>query len=75
MNKSLLTADNIENCFIRVVLIKAAKQIQCIILDNDCSIRVYQSFIANISYYAGIMLNAFSNQLCWHNWLVPISYT
>ena len=28
----------------------------------------------NVSYYAGIMLNAFSyllcSKLCWHNWLV-----
>ena len=32
-------------------------------------------FLKNISYYAGIMLNAFSDlfcsKLCWHNWLVP----
>ena len=28
-------------------------------------------FFKNISYYAGIMLNAFSNLLCWHNRLVP----
>ena len=41
---------------------------------NDYLIRVYQ-FVENISYYAGIMLNAFSDrlcsELCWHNWLVP----
>ena len=39
--------------------------------DNDCSIRVYQSFVKNL-----IMLNAFSDpscsKLCWHNRLVPI---
>ena len=29
-------------------------------------------FFKNISYYAGIMHNAFSDLLCWHNWLVPI---
>ena len=47
-------------------------------LNNECSIRVYQSFVAifkSIFYYAGIMLNAFSNllcsKLCWHNRLVP----
>ena len=32
-------------------------------------------FFENISYYAGIMLNAFSDllcsKLCWHNQLVP----
>ena len=32
-------------------------------------------FFKNISYYAGIMLNAFSDllcsKLCWHNRLVP----
>ena len=46
-------------------------------LDNDCSIRVYQLFVQNISYYAGIMLNAFNHllcsKLCWHNRLVPTS--
>ena len=49
-----------------------------VLLDNDRSITVYQSFAAifqNYSYYAGIMLNAFSDllcsKLCWHNWLVP----
>ena len=51
-------------------------------LHNDCLIRVYQSSVEkfsimrNISYYAGIMLNAFSvilcSNLCWHNRLVPI---
>ena len=50
-----------------------------VLLDNDCSIRVCQSLILIckiISYYVGIMLNAFSDllcsKLCWHNWLVPI---
>ena len=32
-------------------------------------------FFKSISYYAGIMPNAFSDllcsKLCWHNWLVP----
>ena len=32
-------------------------------------------FFTNLSYYAGIILNAFSDllclKLCWHNWLVP----
>ena len=32
-------------------------------------------FFTNLSYYAGIMLNAFSDllclKLCWHNRLVP----
>ena len=32
-------------------------------------------FFKLFSYYAGIMLNAFSDllcsKLCWHNWLVP----
>ena len=53
-----------------------------ICLDNDCSIRVYQWFAAifkKVSYYSGIMLNAFSDPLCsqftgiswsiiFHNW-------
>ena len=50
----------------------------CVSLANDCSIRVYQSFAAilkHFSYYADIMLNAFSDllcsKLCWHNRLVP----
>ena len=49
-----------------------------VLLDNDYLIRVYQSFVAifkNISYHAGIMLNAFSHLLCsklyWYNRLVP----
>ena len=37
-----------------------------------------QQFFKNISYYAGIMLNAFSDllcsKLCWHNRLVPSIY-
>ena len=48
-----------------------------VLLDNDYSIRVCQSFVAifkNIPYYAGIMLNAFidllCSKLCWHNRLV-----
>ena len=75
MNKSLLTADNIGRLFYYRVqdLIMAAKY--TVLLDNGCSIRVYQSFIANITYYASIMLNAFSDllclKLCWHNRLVP----
>ena len=36
-------------------------------------------FFKNISYYAGIMLNAFSDllcsKLCWHNRLIPNCYT
>ena len=51
-----------------------------ILLGNDCSIRVYQSLVTifkSISYYAGIMLNAFSDLLCsklrWHNGLVANS--
>ena len=38
-----------------------------VLLDNDWSIRAYQSLVVifkNISYYAGIMLNAFSDLLC-----------
>ena len=35
------------------------------------------NILLNISYYAGIMLNAFSDllcsKLCWHNRLVPSS--
>ena len=50
-------------------------------LDNDCSITVCQLLVEifkNISYYAGIMLNAFTDllcsKLCWHNWMVPNPY-
>ena len=50
-----------------------------VLLDNDYSIRVYQLLAAifqNISYYAGILLNAFVDLLCskscWHNRLVPM---
>ena len=49
MNKSPLIADNLER---QGVFIKHSK-IHYALLGNDCSIRVYQSFVA--SYYAGIM--------------------
>ena len=53
---------------------------QCF-LDNDCSIEYINHLLQhfkNISYYAGIMLNALvtyyaQNTQCWHNWLVPTS--
>ena len=52
-------------------------KMHCVFSDNDCLIRIYQSFVAIFSYYAGIMLNAFSHllcsKLCCHNWLVPTS--
>ena len=38
-----------------------------VFLDNDCSIRIYQSFVTiykNSFYYVGIVLNAFSDLLC-----------
>ena len=51
------------------------------ILSNDYSVTVFLLFGAifqkcmnialHISYYAGIMLNAFSDPLYWHNRLVP----
>ena len=49
---------------------------------NECSIIVYINLLLQVaykcilyvSYYAGIMLNAFSDplcsKLCWHNWRV-----
>ena len=69
MNKSQLIADNIERLFMGSIY-------KWQFLDNDCSIRVDQSFLAIFQkYYAGIMLNAFSDllcsKLCWHNRLVP----
>ena len=74
MNKLLLIADNLEGLFYWGVFINDTY----VLLYNDCSIRVYQSFVANfsnISYYASIMLNVFSDllcsKICWHNWLVP----
>ena len=55
----------------------AANQLH-VLLNNDYSIRIYQLFVSifkNISYFAGIMLNAFvdllCSKLCWHNRLVP----
>ena len=67
MNKSLLTADYLERLFYRVYVFINDSKIHYVLLYNDCSIRVYQSFVAiskNYSYYAGIMLNAFSDLLC-----------
>ena len=55
MNKLLLIANNVKRLFYYGIFVKGSK-IHC---DNDCSIRVYQSFVENISYYAGSMLNAF----------------
>ena len=50
---------------------------------DECSIRVYRSFIVivhkwmntaiNVFYIFLIMLNAFDDQLCWHNRRVPIA--
>ena len=41
-------------------------------------INLFAAFFQSISYYAGIMLNAFSDllcsKLCWHNRLVPSKY-
>ena len=45
LNKSLLTADNYKECFIRVYLCVSAKY-TVFWLGNDCSIRVYHSFAA-----------------------------
>ena len=62
MSKSLLKADNLER----------------LIYVLGCIYKLYVVFVAifkNISYYTGIMLNAFSDLLCsilcWHNRLVP----
>ena len=76
MNKSLLTTNILERLFYQNIFINDNK-IYIVNIDNDCSIKVYQLFVAkNISYHAGIMLNAFSDllslTLCWHNWLVLI---
>ena len=67
MNKSLLIADNLGRLILLGCIYKWQQNTLYALLDNDCSIRVYQSFVAvlqNISYYAGIMLNAFSHLLC-----------
>ena len=59
----------------KTILLGCISENTNVLVDTDCSIRVYQSFVKNISYYAGIMLNAFSDllcsKLCWHNRLVP----
>ena len=82
----LLKNKNCAYSFKKTVLLECISKWQQntlhVLLDNDYSIRVYQSFVAifqNISYYAGIMLNAFidllCSKLCWHNRLVPSSLT
>ena len=77
MDKSILIADNVKRLLLGCIS-KWQQNTFHVLLDNDYSIRVYQSFVAifqNISYYAGIMLNAFidllCSKLCWHNQLVP----
>ena len=53
MNKSLLIAENLERPFIWTYLQMAVSAL----LDNDCSIRVYQLFVAIFQKYF---------LLCWH---------
>ena len=64
VNKSLLIADNLERLFISHTMTVQLEYINHLL-----------QFFKNISYYAGIMLNAFSHllcsKLCWHNRLVP----
>ena len=64
--------------FRKTVLLGCIHKWQQIHLHNDCSIRVYQSFVAIFKIFPimlDIMLNAFSDllctKLCWHNQLVP----
>ena len=55
MNKSLSTADNLDG-----------SKMHCshFVFEDDCSIRVYQSLAQKyFLWYAGIMLNAFSDLL------------
>ena len=78
MDKSILIADKCKRTVLLGCISKWQQNTLYVLLDNDYSIRVYQSFVAifqNISYYAGIMLTAFidllCSKLCWHNRLVP----
>ena len=69
VNKSLLIADNLERLFYYGVFINGSK-IHRVLSDNDYLIRVHIShllqFFKNVSYYASIMFNAFSDLLCWN---------
>ena len=64
---TIYIADNTNVSRKSVLLECIYKWQQKLRLDNNCSIRVYQSFVKNISYYAGIMFNAFSITYYAHN--------
>ena len=69
-----LIADSLERLFYYGVFINCRKHCY-VLLDNDCSIRVYQSFVKNISCYAGIMLSAFSDPLYAQNYAGIIGWS
>ena len=71
MNKSLLTTDNLERLFYYGVLINGSTHLTVQLEYTNHLLQFFKLF----SYYAGIMLNPFSDllcsKLCWHNRLVP----
>ena len=57
MNKSKLIADNLERL---LFIAKWQQNTPQVLLDNDCSIRVYQSFVIIFQNYFLLCLNTFS---------------
>ena len=78
MNKSLLIADNLERLFYQGVFINGRLYV---LLNNDCSIRVYQSFVSIFQKYILLCwhyvqccsVTYYAQKLCWHNRLVSIN--
>ena len=69
---SLLTS--ISKDFYQGVFVNGSKiGILHVLLDNDCSIRVYQSFVAVFQKYLLLSSNAFSDLLC-SNYAGAFSY-
>ena len=65
-----------KDCFIKVYYKRQQNTCMHVLLDNDCSVRAYQSFVAIFqTYFLSCLINAFSDllcsKLCWHNRLVP----
>ena len=50
MNKSQFTADNLERLLLGCIY-KWQQNTPYVLLDNDCSITVYQSFVAILQKY------------------------
>ena len=56
INKSLFIADNIETVLLGCIY-KCQQNTLYVFIGNDCSIRIYQSFVASFQKYF---------LLCWH---------